>query len=73
VEVYELLVNEEYYGKLEDEQLKAFISKMRSAFPMASLFKSDEEEQADRSNCIQNLTLSVSVEISDKVATLSVK
>lgn len=75
VQVYNLVAEREYFGKLDDQLLEKFRIELNELFSQATLFKTREEQEAELATCIQNLsiTTTANVDIADKLNSVSMK
>ena len=65
-----LLVDEEYFGKVDEKRVDEFKVALRKLFPHAISFLSKEEQANEQLKCVNNLsmTLASAAEISEKLA-----
>lgn len=77
--VLALLVDEEYFGKVDENLVNDFKTKLIKIFPHSILFRTKEEEADQLNVCIQNLSITTSSStnatdvLTDKLATTSIK
>jgi hypothetical protein len=72
--VVSLITQEEYFGKVEENQINDFKTKLRQLYPHSILFKTKEEQEAELNKCLQNLSIaSTTDQLADKLATTNIK
>lgn len=78
--MFNVLVDSQYYGKVDEKLVDDFRAKLKGSFPKATLFHSLEDQASELLDCIQVLSINAvptttnpNTEITDKLSAVTLK
>ncbi len=75
VEIYEIVIKDEFYGKPNEDLIRKLKKKLNAIFPLATLFKDDDKQHEEEHQCLQSLSTIrfTGADLSEKINSLNIK
>ncbi len=77
MQTYSLITETETFGKVDAQVVDSFRTKLKQLYPHAILFKTHEEQEAELTACVKNLSLNVTIntsgDLNEKLSNLNIK